>query len=102
MSGPTVSGVLFLFGLSCFAQTPQLCALSGSVVTSNTNIGIAHVLVSYSGRAMGFRFTDAGGNFRADSVPCGFYSLSVSKPGFFSEQVLSTIKDFAAAIRQGG
>jgi hypothetical protein len=35
---------------------------------------------------MGFRFTDTGGNFRVENIPCQDYSLTVSKPGFVSSQ----------------
>ena len=63
--------------------------LSGAVLNSATDAGIARALVSYNGGASGFRFTDSGGNFHVEDVPCGYYSLNVSKPGFVSEQDLS-------------
>lgn len=71
-----------------FAQTPQQqhCGLSATVVNSATNAGIPHALVSYFGAGQGFRFTDVGGNIQVPGVPCGHYSLTVSKPGFVSGQ----------------
>ena len=63
--------------------------MSGSVLNSATNAGIAHALVSYSGAASGFRFTDRSGNFQVAGVPCAQYSLNISKPGFLSERDLS-------------
>ncbi len=71
------------------AQTPQNCVLSGAVLNSATNAGIPHALVSFDGLASGFRFTDAGGNFRVEGEPCGRIGLNVSKPGFVSEAQLS-------------
>ncbi len=68
------------------AQKQDSCALTGTVVNSATNAGVAHALVNYFGAATGFRFTDTGGNFRVENVPCQFYSLMVSKPGFVSGQ----------------
>jgi Carboxypeptidase regulatory-like domain len=56
------------------------------VVNSATNAGIPHALVNYFGAGQGFRFTDTGGNFQVENVPCLFYSLAVSKPGFVSAQ----------------
>ncbi|HTB20785.1 MAG TPA: carboxypeptidase-like regulatory domain-containing protein [Bryobacteraceae bacterium] len=74
-----------------FAQTPAArCTLAGTVVNSVTNAGIARVLVSYEGASSGFRFTDTGGNIQVASVPCGQYSVAVSKPGFVSGQEDST------------
>jgi hypothetical protein len=67
-----------------FAQTPERCALAGTVFNSATNAGIPHALVSYMGPAAGYRFTDAGGNFQVGDVPCASYSLTVSKPSFVS------------------
>src|SRR5271163_2160055 len=70
-----------------FAQTPpQRCTLAGTVVNSATNAGIPHALVTYFGAAQGFRFTDTGGNIQVANMPCGQYSLTVSKPGFVSGQ----------------
>jgi len=63
--------------------------LSGVVSNSATNAGIARALVSFEGAASGFRFTDPGGNFRVEDLPCDSYSLTVSKPGFVSEGDLS-------------
>lgn len=71
------------------AQSKEQCALSGAVVNSATNAGIPHALVSFGGATSGFRFTDAGGNFRVDGAACGPYTLQVSKPGFVSAQKLS-------------
>jgi len=79
--------VAIFLGGSALAQAPQPhCTLAATVVNSATNAGIAHALVSYFGPAQGFRFTDAGGNIQVANVPCGQYSLSVSKPGFVSGQ----------------
>jgi hypothetical protein len=72
-----------------FAQEPERCTLSGTVLNSATSAGIARALVSYVGPASGFRFTDPGGGFQTKDLPCGRYSLSVSKPGFVSEEELS-------------
>jgi hypothetical protein len=63
--------------------------LSGTVLNSATNAAIPHALVSYSGAASGFRFTDAGGGFQVADVPCAQYGLNVSKPGFASREELS-------------
>jgi hypothetical protein len=63
--------------------------LAGTVFNSASNAGVAHALVSFSGLAAGFRFTDAAGNFRVEEVPCGSLSISVSKPGFVSARELS-------------
>ena len=73
-----------------FAQTPERCVLSGTVFNSATNAGIGRALVSYQGGASGFRFTDPGGNFHVEDLPCGFYALTVSKPGFVSALIHST------------
>jgi protocatechuate 3,4-dioxygenase beta subunit len=73
----------------CFCANAGSCVLSGVVFNSATNAGIARALVSFGGAASGFRFTDPGGNFRVEDVPCGQYSLTVSKPGFVSEGDLS-------------
>jgi Carboxypeptidase regulatory-like domain len=43
-------------------------------------------MVTIYGAATGFRFTDVGGTFQVDDVPCAHYSLSVAKPGFVSGQ----------------
>jgi hypothetical protein len=72
------------------AQTPNRCVLAGAVVNSVSNVGIPHALVSYSGPASGYRFTDAGGNFRVENLPCMGYSITVSKAGFVSGQDEST------------
>ena len=53
-----------------------------------------------SGSATGFRFTDAGGNFRVDGVPCGAHSISVAKPGFVSEDELSRRQSPLAFLEQ--
>jgi hypothetical protein len=87
-----------VLGFSCFcvsqarvgfAQEPERCTLSGTVLNSATSAGIARALVSYHGAGSGFRFTDSGGSFEAKDVLCGRYWLSVSKPGFVSESDLS-------------
>jgi Carboxypeptidase regulatory-like domain len=87
---PVRSGWKFaaiLLSGSVFAQTPsQHCTLSATVVNSATNAGIPHALVSFSGGAQGFRFTDTGGNIQVPNVACGQYFLTVSKPGFVSGQ----------------
>ncbi len=88
--------VLLLVSLSGWAQE-QLgstqpsarCSLSGTVYNAATSAGIGHALVSYSGPAIGFRFTDASGGFHVENLPAGQYSLSISKPGFISEEELS-------------
>src|SRR5580700_6865101 len=72
-----------------FAQSPQHCALVGSVLNSVTNAAIPRALVTFFGSATGFRFTDAGGSFRIDDVSCGQHTISVSKPGFVAEGELS-------------
>lgn len=64
----------------------QRCTLAGTVLNSATNAGIPHALVTYFGAAQGFRFTDTGGNFDVENVPCQPYTLMVSKPGFVSGQ----------------
>lgn len=80
---PLIAVSLYLLNLPpAAAQEHQSCNLSGAVVNSATNAGISHALVSFNGSASGFRFTDAGGNFQVVNVPCGTYSLMVSKPGF--------------------
>ena len=87
-----------LAGQLAFGQTSPHCVLSGTVVNSATGVGIAHALVSYSGLASGYRFTDGTGNFRADDLPAGQYVLSASKPGFVSEQELSTRQNVFALM----
>ncbi len=72
------------------AQTPPRCVLAGAVLNSETKAGIPHAMVSFMGAASGYRFTDAGGNFEVDNVPCKSYSLAVSKPGFVSGQERSS------------
>ena len=42
--------------------------------------------MTYVGAEQGFRFTDTGGNFQAQNVPCQGYYLSVSKPGYVSDK----------------
>ena len=79
--------MILCLNLSALAQnTQQHCNLTATVVNSATNAGIPRALVTYSGAAQGFRFTDAGGNIQVANVPCGFYNLAVSKPGFVSGQ----------------
>lgn len=63
--------------------------LSGTVLNSATNAGVAHALVSFTGAQTGYRFTDLSGGFRVEDIPCGAYSLNVSKPGFVPQQDLS-------------
>jgi hypothetical protein len=82
---------IFVSGFLCpnpeqvgFAQRPEPCVLAGAVLNSATNAGIPHALVSYFGPATGYRFTDAGGNFQVENVPCAPFSLTVAKPGFVS------------------
>jgi hypothetical protein len=72
-----------------FAQTPSRFVLSGTVLNSATGSGIARALVSYSGPASGYRFTDASGSFHIENAPAGWYGLTISKPGFLSENELS-------------
>ena len=82
-----ILSTVFATGLLCFAQTSaKNCVLAGTVLNSATNAGIPHALVSFRGVELGFRFTDTGGNFQVQNVPCELYSLSVSKPGFVSGQ----------------
>ena len=71
-----------------FAQRSPQCALAGTVFNSVTNAAIPRALVTFVGSATGFRFSDAGGNFRVDCVRCGPHNISVSKPGFVSEDEL--------------
>lgn len=98
-------GVLFALALSPFlsAQTKQQCTLAGSVVNSATNAGIAHALVSVNGATNRFRFTDVAGNFEFEGLPCESHTLSVTKPGFISEQTLaqqSTPQPFASSMAE--
>jgi Carboxypeptidase regulatory-like domain len=81
-----VVAVVFGSGLIAFAQKRESCTLLGSVVNSATNAGIAHALVAYFGTGIGYRFTDAGGNFRVPGLPCGSYTLTMTKPGFVAPQ----------------
>lgn len=81
--------LVLLAGWPDRAQTTARCVLTGSVVNSATGSGIAHALVSYNGLASGYRFTDDGGSFRADNLPEGFYTLTVSKPGFVAEREMA-------------
>lgn len=84
------------------AQTKQ-CTLAGTAVNSATNAGIAHALVSLNGPANGFRFTDVAGNFEFERLPCESYALSITKPGFVSEQTLaqqSTQRPFVGPVAE--
>jgi hypothetical protein len=78
-----------------FAQSPPKCALVGAVSNSVTNAAIPRALVTFFGSTSGFRFTDAGGSFQIDDVPCGQHTISVSKPGFVAEGELSGPLDAA-------
>ena len=68
--------VLLLVSLSGWAQE-QLgstqpsarCSLSGTVYNAATSAGIGHDSFSYSGPAIGFRFTDASGSFHVENCP---------------------------------
>ena len=94
-----LGGALFsLAGQLALGQTSPPCVLSGTVVNSAAGVGIAHALVSYRGLAAGYRFTDATGNFRVDNLPAGQYVLSASKPGFVSEQELSSRQNVFALM----
>src|SRR5580698_2287137 len=88
VSGGWKLAAVFAGGFLCFAQAPptQSCVLAGTVLNSATNAGIPHALVTYVGAAQGFRFTDAGGNFQVENVPCQGYYLSISKPGYVSDK----------------
>jgi hypothetical protein len=79
------------------AQSKEQCALAGTVVNSVTNAGIPHALIAYNGSDSGYRFTDAGGNFRVDGVPCSNYSVSATKQGFEPEADDSQVALFLAA-----
>jgi hypothetical protein len=83
--GGWILAAVFAGGFLCFAQAPpKSCVLAGTVFNSVTNAGIPRALVSYFGAAQGFRFTDIGGNFQIQNLPCMGYTLQVSKPGFVS------------------
>jgi hypothetical protein len=88
VSGGWKLAAVFAGGFLCFAQAPptQSCVLAGTVLNSATNAGIPHALVTYVGAAQGFRFTDTGGNFQVENVPCQGYYLSISKPGYVSDK----------------
>jgi hypothetical protein len=91
-SGPAILMIAWLCLASfpgALAQSPPHCALAGAVFNSVTNAPIPRALVTFLGSAAGFRFTDAGGSFRVDGVPCGQHTISVSKPGFVGEGELS-------------
>lgn len=83
-----------------FAQTSTRCTLSATVVNSATGVGIPHALVSYRGLASGYRFTDAAGGIHVENLPSGPYSLAVSKPGFVSEDELSSRQNVFAMMGQ--
>jgi protocatechuate 3,4-dioxygenase beta subunit len=73
-------------GQAGLAQTKERCVLAGTVVNSATNEGIPRAMVFYYGPETGYRFTDVGGNFRVENVPCQGYALKASKPGFVSAE----------------
>jgi hypothetical protein len=95
-----ILGVCLLTNSVVYGQ-PTRCTLSGTVTNSVTSGAVAHALVSYSGLANGYRFTDSGGNFQVESVPCGDYFLDVSKPGFVSDQQTQPQVGLSAALSSG-
>jgi protocatechuate 3,4-dioxygenase beta subunit len=66
------------------ALAQEQCSLAVGVLNSATHTGLPHAMVSYTGTESGYRFTDSGGNVSVENVPCGSYTLSVSKSGFVS------------------
>jgi len=81
-----------------FTQSSTRCTLSATVVNSATGVGIPHALVSYQGMASGYRFTDAAGGIHVENVPSGRYVLRASKPGFVSEEELSSRQNVFAMM----
>lgn len=82
-SGLAAAFLFWILAEPARAQS-RTCTLAGTVFNSATNAGIPHALVTYFGSGNGFRFTDSGGNFSVENVPCGGFSLAVSKPGYIS------------------